>query len=40
MDAYREGDRACLIIDRHDTVAHDVDAKILAAWGSQMVGFR
>ncbi|ORB74309.1 carboxylesterase/lipase family protein [Mycobacterium scrofulaceum] len=37
---YREGDRACLIIDRHDTVAHDVDAKILAAWGSQMVGFR
>ncbi|EFG75080.1 Carboxylesterase [Mycobacterium parascrofulaceum ATCC BAA-614] len=37
---YREGDRACLIIDKQDTVAHDVDAKILAAWGSQMVGFR
>lgn len=37
---YREGDRACLIIDKYDTVARDVDAKILAAWGSQMVGFR
>ncbi|MBI2693496.1 MAG: carboxylesterase/lipase family protein [Mycobacterium nebraskense] len=37
---YREADRACLIIDKRDTVAHDVDANILAAWGSQMVGFR
>ncbi|OBH06376.1 carboxylesterase/lipase family protein [Mycobacterium sp. E1747] len=37
---YREDDRACLIIDASDTVAHDVDGKIRAAWGSQMVGFR
>ncbi|UXA05777.1 carboxylesterase/lipase family protein [Mycobacterium sp. SMC-2] len=37
---YRQADRACLIIDGRDTVARDVDANILAAWGSQMVGFR
>ncbi len=37
---YQESDRACLIIGRHDAVAHDVDANIRAAWGSQMVSFR
>jgi para-nitrobenzyl esterase len=37
---YRAGDRACLIIDKRDTVVHDVDARIRAAWGSEMVSFR
>ncbi|OBH27360.1 carboxylesterase [Mycobacterium sp. E342] len=37
---YRAADRACLIIDKRDTVACDVDARIRAAWGSEMVGFR
>ncbi|BBY02203.1 carboxylesterase/lipase family protein [Mycobacterium seoulense] len=37
---YRAAERACLIIDRRDTVARDVDARIRAAWGSEMVGFR
>ncbi|CQD13599.1 carboxylesterase [Mycobacterium europaeum] len=37
---YRADDRACLIIDKRDTLARDVDASIRAAWGSQMVGFR
>jgi len=37
---YQETDRACLIIDGRDAVAHDVDAHIRAAWGSEMVGFR
>ncbi|MGE2815462.1 carboxylesterase/lipase family protein [Mycobacterium heidelbergense] len=38
--AYREGDRACLIIDKTDTLTSDPDAPIRAAWGSEMVGFR
>ena len=38
--AYQEADRACLIIDKRDTVANDVDAHIRAAWGSEMVSFR
>ncbi|OMC53082.1 carboxylesterase [Mycobacterium sp. IS-836] len=38
--AYRESDRACLIIDKVDTVTSDPDASIRAAWGSEMVGFR
>ncbi|BBZ42761.1 carboxylesterase/lipase family protein [Mycobacterium parmense] len=37
---YQRPERACLIIDRRDTVAHDVDADIRAAWGSEMVSFR
>ena len=37
---YQEADRACLIIGKRDTVAHDVDAHIRAAWGSQIVSFR
>jgi para-nitrobenzyl esterase len=38
--AYQDGDRACLIIDKRDTVVSDVDADIRAAWGSEMVSFR
>ncbi|MEB3980457.1 carboxylesterase/lipase family protein [Mycobacterium sp. 663a-19] len=38
--AYRDGDRACLIIDMRDTLADDVDRRIRAAWGSEMVSFR
>jgi para-nitrobenzyl esterase len=38
--AYREGDRACLIINKRDTVASDVDGHIRAAWGSEIVSFR
>ncbi|OBK20314.1 carboxylesterase [Mycobacterium asiaticum] len=37
---YTETDRACLVIDKHDTVVDDVDARIRDAWGAQMVGFR
>ncbi|BBY41323.1 carboxylic ester hydrolase [Mycobacterium mantenii] len=37
---YAGNDRSCLIIDRSDAVAHDVDANIRAAWGSEMVSFR
>lgn len=37
---YAHDDRACLIIGRNDALAHDVDAGIRAAWGSEMVSFR
>lgn len=37
---YAQDDRSCLIIGRSDAVAHDVDANIRAAWGSEMVSFR
>ncbi len=37
---YQEADRVCLIIDKRDTVANDVDAHIRAAWGSEIVSFR
>lgn len=37
---YQQTDRSCLLIGRRDTVAHDVDAQIRAAWGSEMVSFR
>lgn len=37
---YAQDDRSCLIIGRSDAVAHDVDAGIRAAWGSEMVSFR
>ncbi|BBZ51373.1 carboxylesterase/lipase family protein [Mycobacterium heidelbergense] len=37
---YREADRACLIVNRRDAVVRDVDARIRAAWGSEMVSFR
>jgi para-nitrobenzyl esterase len=38
--SYREDDRACLIIGKRDTVAHDIDSHIRAAWGSEIVSFR
>jgi len=37
---YYETDRACLIIDKRDTVVHDIDAHIRAAWGSEVLNFR
>lgn len=37
---YDQTDRACLVIDKSDTVVHDVDARIRDAWGAQMVSFR
>jgi para-nitrobenzyl esterase len=37
---YQEADRACLLINKRDSVAHDVDAPIRQAWGSEMVSFR
>jgi para-nitrobenzyl esterase len=37
---YRETDRACLLIGARDTVVHDVDAGIRAAWGSEVLSFR
>ncbi|CAM4427211.1 Para-nitrobenzyl esterase [Mycobacterium basiliense] len=37
---YDDADRACLIVDKRDTVARNVDAHIRAAWGGQVVGFR
>lgn len=37
---YRPAGRACLIIAKRDRLVHDVDARIRAAWGSQMVSFR
>jgi len=30
---YQETDRACLIIDKRDTIVHDIDGHIRAAWG-------
>jgi para-nitrobenzyl esterase len=32
--SYDESDRACLIIDKQDTVVHDVDQPIREAWSS------
>lgn len=37
---YVQPERSCLVIGRSDTVAHDIDADIRAAWGSDMVSFR
>ncbi|ORX08244.1 carboxylesterase [Mycobacterium szulgai] len=37
---YEATDRACLIIDNRDTLVSDVDGRIRAAWGNEMVGFR
>lgn len=36
---YQETDRACLIIDKRDTIVHDIDAHTRAAWG-EVVHFR
>ncbi len=38
--AYQDGDRVCLVIDKSDRVARDIDAPIRAAWGREVVGFR
>ncbi|MGA9676073.1 MAG: carboxylesterase/lipase family protein [Mycobacterium sp.] len=38
--AYQQADRACLVIDKHDDVVHDLDGRIRAAWGAEMVSFR
>jgi para-nitrobenzyl esterase len=38
--AYQQADRACLVIDRRDDVVHDLDSRIQAAWGAEMVSFR
>jgi len=37
---YQQTDRACLVIDKRDTIVHDIDARIPAAWGSEVVSFR
>ncbi|GFG67155.1 carboxylic ester hydrolase [Mycobacterium kubicae] len=37
---YAAADRACLVIDKRDTIKHDVDARIRGAWGDEMVSFR
>ena len=37
---YQEADRACLVIDRHDRVVHDLDSQIREAWGNDAVHFR
>ena len=37
---YREPDRACLLIDRQDAVASDIDTHIRAAWGTEVLNFR
>jgi para-nitrobenzyl esterase len=37
---YQKNDRACLIIDKRDTIVHDVDAHIRATWGNEVVSFR
>jgi para-nitrobenzyl esterase len=37
---YQEADRACLVMDRTDRVVYDADARIRAAWGSDILHFR
>jgi para-nitrobenzyl esterase len=37
---YQEADRACLVIDRQDSVVNDIDRDIRAAWGTQVLNFR
>ncbi len=37
---YQDADRACLVIDHHDRIRHDVDAEIRTAWGSDPVHLR
>ena len=38
--AYQQADRACLVIDSHDDVVQDLDARIQSTWGAEMVSFR
>jgi para-nitrobenzyl esterase len=37
---YQEADRACLLIDRVDSVVNDVDDDIRAMWGDKVLNFR
>jgi para-nitrobenzyl esterase len=37
---YQQTDRACLIIDKRDTIVHDIDAHTRAAWGKEVLSFR
>ena len=37
---YQEADRACLVIDHHDRIVHDLDADIRTAWGADPVHLR
>ena len=37
---YQKADRACLLIDRVDSVVNDVDRHIRAMWGDQVLNFR
>ncbi len=38
--SYHEADRACLVIDRVDSVVHDIDHDIRAMWGDEVLNFR
>jgi len=38
--SYHESDRACLIIDKQDSVVHDVDLPLREAWGSEVLYFQ
>ena len=40
MALYTTAERATLVINRHDTVVHDPDRAIRAAWGDEVLGFR
>jgi len=35
-----DGDRATLVIDRHDSLVLDLDAPLRAAWGDEVLSFR
>ncbi|GAC1410332.1 MAG: carboxylesterase/lipase family protein [Mycobacterium sp.] len=37
---YQAADRACLVIDRQDSVMNDIDLHIRSAWGSEVLSFR
>jgi para-nitrobenzyl esterase len=37
---YQEADRACLLIDRVDSVVNDIDRDIRAMWGDRVLNFR
>jgi para-nitrobenzyl esterase len=37
---YSEPDRTCLLIDKQDTVASDIDTHIRATWGTEVLNFR
>jgi para-nitrobenzyl esterase len=37
---YQASDRACLVIDREDSVVNDVDLHIRSTWGTEVLSFR